>query len=368
MINVVVDARMIDASGIGVYLENILEHLVSDYKVTLLGDPEKLASYKTKAEIISFLAPIYSIKEQLAFKNIIPDCDIFWSPHYNVPLFSIKAKKRLVTIHDVYHLAFSQELSLMKRLYARMVMYFAVKLSDKIVTVSEFSKKEVLKYVKTDESKIIVIYNGVDHHVKINSFKKLKKKYNLPDKYILYVGNVKPHKNLRKLLEAYLLLDPSLSPKYKVVIVGQKHGFITGDLALIKWINVTPKLSDSVVFTGFADHEDMDTLYYYASVFVFPSIYEGFGLPPLEAMANGCPVIVSNESCLPEICGDAALYFNPFDELEIKDKITTVLKSPVLQTDLIERGIQHSSKFSWEKSGKLHVELFNSLQAQITIY
>ncbi|WCT14918.1 glycosyltransferase family 4 protein [Mucilaginibacter jinjuensis] len=361
MVSITIDARMIDASGIGVYLENILEQIVSAYKVILLGDPDKLAAYQHTAQIIPFFAPIYSIKEQIAFKNIIPECDIFWSPHYNVPLFSIKAKKRVATIHDVYHLAFSQELGLLKRLYARMVMNVAVKLSSRIITVSEFSKKELLKYTKSEDNKITVIYNGVDHHVKINSFEDLKEKYKIPDKYILYVGNVKPHKNLRKLLEAYLLLDPSLYQKYKVVIVGQKHGFITGDLALIKWIDNTPRLADNVIFTGFADHEDMDTLYYYASVFVFPSIYEGFGLPPLEAMANGCPVIVSNESCLPEICGDAALYFNPFDEREISNKISTVLKSRTLPTQLIERGIQHASKFSWEKSGRIHIGLFNSL-------
>jgi glycosyltransferase involved in cell wall biosynthesis len=241
-------------------------------------------------------------------------------------------------------------------------MAAAVKYSNKIITVSEFSKSELLRYTRSKSDKIKVIYNGVDHENKINSIEKVREKYNLPDKYILYVGNVKPHKNLKKLLEAYLLLDATLYQQFKVVIVGKKDGFITGDLALIDWIDNTPKLATSIKFTGFADSEDMNTLYFNSSVFVFPSIYEGFGLPPLEAMAKRCPVIVSNKSSMPEICGEAALYFDPFNEQEIANQITIVLTNPTLQTRLIEKGIQHSSKFTWEKAGKYHIDLFNSLR------
>lgn len=356
--HLVVDARMIDASGIGVYLKNILSGLVGSFQLTLLGDPIKLKTYESEAQIIPFYEPIYSIKEQLGLKKLIPDCDVFWSPHYNVPVLPIKAKRRIVTIHDVYHLAFSNQLSLVQRIYAKVVINAAVKLSDIVITVSDFSKAEILKYTACSVEKIKVIHNGVKDTAVHSDFKKLHSKYNIPDRYLLYVGNVKPHKNLRKLLEAYLLLNTELQQEYKVVIVGKKEGFITGDSALFDWIKEQPALSNNIVFTGFVDDEDMDALYQYASAFVFPSIYEGFGFPPLEAMVNNCPVAVSDRSCLPEVCGNAALYFDPNNAQDIASCITRLIIDEGLKNKLVTLGRNHVSNFTWNHAIQQHIGVF----------
>ncbi|WP_199269779.1 glycosyltransferase family 4 protein [Mucilaginibacter lacusdianchii] len=359
--HIVVDARMIDASGIGTYLQNVLTGISALYQITLLGDPNKLSAFKA-FKIIPFTDPIYSIKEQWKLKKIVPECDVFWSPHYNVPLFKIKAKKRLVTIHDVYHLAFSKQLSLAQRLYAKIVINAATKLSNAIVTVSEFSKSEIIKYTNVSQNKIRVIYNGVHSLTAGNvDISTLYNKYRIPEKYILFVGNVKPHKNLKALLAAYLKLNDFFKSSFKIVIVGKKEGFITGDPKLFEWIESQDELVNKLVFTGYVANEDMDSIYQQASVFVFPSLYEGFGLPPLEAMANKCPVIVSNGNCLPEVCGDAALYFAPENDGEISDTITTVLGNNAVRQQLIEKGEKHIKHFTWERSVHMHKQVFDIL-------
>ncbi|QJD98465.1 glycosyltransferase family 4 protein [Mucilaginibacter robiniae] len=352
---------MIDASGIGVYLKNILGGLIGTCQITLLGDPAKLTQFQRQVSIIPFYEPIYSIKEQLGLRKLIPSCDLFWSPHYNVPLLPIKGKKRVVTIHDVYHLAFSSQLSLPQRVYAKLVISAAVKLSKRIITVSNFSKNELIKYTAVPATKINVVHNGVNSDAKIGNINELQFKYKLPKQYLLYVGNVKPHKNLRKLLEAYLLLDKALQEQYKVVIVGKKDGFITGDTALFNWIEEQPGLANKIIFTGFVADEDMNSLYHYASVFVFPSIYEGFGLPSLEAMVNNCPVAVSNASCLPEVCGNAAVYFDPLNAQNIADSITRILTDDQLKNELVAAGKKHVAEFTWQQAIKQHISIFNEL-------
>jgi len=359
--HIVVDARMIDASGIGVYLVNILTELGNSFQVTLLGNRVKLAKFKFTAEIIEFDVPIYTINEQVSLRNLIPACDLFWSPHYNIPLLPIKAKKRVVTIHDVFHLAYSEQLSFSQRIYSKIVINAAVRLSDMIITVSNFSKNELKLYTGVESSKVNVISNGVKSSTAPKDFELTGEKYGIFKNYILFVGNVKPHKNLKNLLAAYLLLDSSIQERYKIVIVGKKDGFITGDAKLFDWIEQNSGLKNNIIFTGFVADADMDTLYHNASLFVFPSIYEGFGLPPIEAMSNGCPVIVSDRSCMPEICGDAAIYFNPFDEKQISEKMTDVLTSESLQNNLRERGKFITEKYNWKTSASQHVDLFCNL-------
>ncbi|MBS7562857.1 glycosyltransferase family 4 protein [Mucilaginibacter sp. Bleaf8] len=356
--HIVIDARMVNASGIGVYLKNILHGIANLGKVTLLGNPAELSEFRDYG-VIPFLEPIYSIKEQVKLRKLIPDCDIFWSPHYNIPLLPIKAKRRFVTIHDVYHLAYYNQLSMAQRIYAKIVINGAVRLSKQVITVSKFSKDEIIKHTGCNASKISVIYNGVKDTPSVNiTFNELANHYHLPQKYLLFVGNVKPHKNLKTLLQAYLLLSEELRSEYKIVIVGKKDGFITGDPELFNWIDQNPGLSDRLIFTGFVADEHMDAIYKYASLFVFPSVYEGFGLPPLEAMLNQCPVAVSNAACMPEICGEAALYFDPMKPEDVSEKIQSGLTDSSLRQTLIEKGNKHTALFTWQESIKQHLQMF----------
>ncbi|WP_040305364.1 glycosyltransferase family 4 protein [Caminibacter mediatlanticus] len=359
MKHIIIDFRMHNASGIGTYIKNIVPFLLSNFDITLLGKKKELHNYDwiNKVEIIECSSNIYSIKEQFELFKKIPKCDVFWSPHYNIPVLPIKAKKRIVTIHDVYHLAFYDTLNLKQKLYAKFMINQAVSKSDIILTVSEFSKNEIIKYTNT-KKEIKVIYNAINFNkfkVINNNLEKLKNKYSLPNEFILFVGNVKPHKNLKRLLLAIKDLDINL------VIVGKKDGFITGDESIKKLVT-NANLKGKVYFTGYVKDEDIPVIYNLAKLFVFPSLYEGFGIPPLEAQACGCPVIVSNVASLPEVCGDSALYCNPYDVNDIKEKIEVLLNNEQLREELIQKGFENIKRFSWEKSAKKIIDVIEGLK------
>ena len=354
---IVIDARMYNSSGIGVYIQNILLG-IKDHEVKIIVSAN-FGKTLTGFNIIPSNIKSYSVKELFLLPFKIPKCDVFWSPHYTVPIFWIRAKKRVVTVHDVYHVTAISELSFLKKLYARFLIQWALWVSDKVITVSDFSKSEILKYFRCTATKIEVIKNGVKAVGVIKEWVYLQDAYKLPSRYLLFVGNVKPHKNIRGLLEAYLRLDDWHRKHYKVVIVGVKQGFITGDLRLFDWIDSHPKLKSDVVFTGYVHDDDMDSIYHYASLFVFPSLYEGFGLPPLEAMLNKCPVIASDAASIKEVCKDGALYFNPNSFHEISVLIAQLLDSDVQRKSLIESGIRVAKSYSWASSIGAHVRLFN---------
>lgn len=358
--NITIDCRMIAHSGIGRYLENLLPAIVAEFRnLVLLGSESQLKGFSSgrgDVDIVEFNAPIYSIKEQIKFWNVIPNCNLFWSPHYNVPLLPVKAKNKIVTIHDVFHLAYSNDLSVMKRYYSRLVMEHAVNHSSEIITVSNFSKSEIIKYLpSTGKSEICVIHNGVNE---IGSSKNQKAPLL---NYFLYVGNVKPHKNLTNAILGYLdFLKQNGNPPTKFVIVGKKDGFITSDVKdLSTLIDANEILKEHIIFTGYIDDNELRLYYESAISLIFPSNYEGFGLPPLEAMKLKCPVIVSNTSSLPEVCGDAALYVNPANIGDISGGMTKMFKNDDnLRSDLIVRGLKQSSKFAWSASAHAHIELF----------
>lgn len=363
---ITIDLRMINYSGIGTYLRNLLPFLKeSFFAIKAIGNDEEIKKFELEKniEIIPFNVKIYSLSEQLFLPFKIPRVDLFWSPHFNVPLLPIRARKKLVTIHDVFHLAFYETFSVPQRVYIKTIIEGAVCLSNKIITVSNFSKSEIIKYTKVNSNKIEVIYNGVDR----NKFRPLDKEFlskfrtKYPEKFILYVGNVKPHKNLKNLLRAFSLLLRSSLKDYYLLIVGKKEGFITGDKDVFKILEEDLILRDKVIFTSYIQDNELPILYNLASLFVFPSLYEGFGLPPLEAMACGCPTVVSNTAALPEICGDASFYVNPYDPNDIADGIIKVLNNKALKDILIKRGFERVKLFSWKKSAEEHLRVIQEI-------
>ncbi len=359
---IVIDFRMHNASGIGTYIKNIVPYMLNNFEVTLMAPKEDIKQYHfyNKVNVLECSSKIYSIEEQFELFKIIPQCDIFWSPHYNIPLLPIKAKKRLVTIHDVFHLAFLDTLSLKQKLYAKLLINQAVNRSNRTLTVSEFSKNEIVKYTKTTKP-IDVVYNAID----FDQFKviqeeiilnEVKEKYNLPEHFILFVGNVKPHKNIKNLLLAIKTFNINL------VVVGKKDGFITGDENILDIIEEN-SLQERVFFTGYVQDEDIPVLYNLAKLFVFPSFYEGFGIPPLEAQACGCPVVCSNAASLPEVGGeDSVIYCDPYDVNDIKDKIELVLTDEHVQEALVKKGFENIKRFSWEVSAQKIIQVIEGLK------
>ena len=357
----VIDFRMHKASGIGTYVKSLLPFLVEKFEVILLGSRAEIQDYAWSkgVKILECKSKIYSIKEQLELPLKIPKCDIFWSPHYNIPILPIMAKFRVVTIHDAFHLAFYDTLNFMQKIYAKTIFYQALSRSDIVLSVSDFSRSEILKYAKTDKN-IFVVPNAIDeghfnHHCDSDALKAVAKDYGLPEDFVLFVGNVKPHKNLKNLLFALEKMDLNL------VIVGKKDGFITGD-SIISEIIRRKNLSNRIFFTGYVKDADIAAIYNLAKLFVFPSLYEGFGIPPLEAQACGCPVVCSDAASLPEACGDSVVYFDPYSVEDMRDKIQMVLDDENLQNELRVKGFENIKRFSWERSAKQIIEIMESLQ------
>lgn len=355
MENICIDLRLINASGIGTYLRNIVPLIINnftDIKFTLLGKEKNLfqliGSYNSNIEIINYDAPIYSIAEQLRIIPKIPkNTVLFWSPHYNIPLFN--SGKLLVNIHDICHVALPQFVKdFYKRLYVKKMFNWIKKKADIIICDSHFTANEVKLLLNIPPEKVRVIHLGVSEtwfNVKME-----KRLHSKP--YILYVGNVKPHKNLSRLLDAFTILLNKIP--HDLIVVGKKEGFITGDKNVFHKAN---KLNGRVYFTDYVDDYTLTQFYIFADLLVLPSLYEGFGLPPLEAMACGCPVVVSNVASLPEICAEAAYYVDPYSVKDIADGIYRVLTDDIIRRNLILRGLKRATLFSWEKSAREHIKV-----------
>ncbi len=331
MKKIVIDARMIFHSGIGTYIQNVLRVIdTSNFSVTALV-PNHFVGHSEFSNIFfkSVTLPVYSPQESFVLHSYVDSCDIFISPHFNVPFFKIPAKKRIVIIHDVFHLRFPQLYSLSKRLYAKFLISKACALSDIILTVSHFSKHELSGLIPVDINKITVVYNGVDSalftgEMSNEAIAKARANYNLPQKYLLFVGSVKPHKNLVRLLQAFALLLNEF-PNLSLVIAGKKDGFITPESGIQNTITTLGIPEHKIIFTGYIPNKDIGLLYRLSALTVFPTLYEGFGLPVLEAMLSGSPCVISNIPVLREVYGDAAFYCDPYDYENIAASIKSAL-------------------------------------------
>jgi glycosyltransferase involved in cell wall biosynthesis len=239
-------------------------------------------------------------------------------------------------------------------------MRVSARKASKIIAISENTKKDIIDYFGIDEEKIRVIYLGVDRQFSPQPDMDevgVLSKYNLPSGYILSVGTLEPRKNLIRLINAYKMVASSGEPVPKLVIVG---GQGWGDEELGKVVRESG-LIDLVILTGYVPDEDLPALYRNTTVFVYPSLYEGFGLPPLEAMACGTPVITSNVSSLPEVVGDAAILIDPYNTTEIAQAIASVLKDKELRERLRMNGLARSNLFSWDKTARETLKLYQEV-------
>ena len=349
MKKITVDARMIDSSGIGTVIKNILKRLIifkPDWHFCILGDTDKLKQYtfmlKNNVQLINCKAPIYSLNEQLELNQKIPkDTDIMWSPHYNIPIFY--RGELLVTVHDIFHLAMPQFVKgINKKLYARCMFYMVKKKATHIVCVSKFTANELRKYVGINDNDISVIYNGIDEEW--FNIAKDKPIYDKP--YLLFVGNVKPHKNLINLVKAFKLIKDKIP--HDLVIVGKKEGFITADNQID---NLVKDLKDRIVFTGYVEDSILKQYYKQADLFVFPSLYEGFGIPPLEALATSIKVIASDISSVREICDNMVEYFNPED---VSDISSCIINNINIKTYTDRDKLQY---YNWNNTVEQYIKL-----------
>ncbi len=334
---VVVDARMLRFSGIGVYIENLLAQF------TALGIPFQSAAHEGEPDY-DFTARVYSISEQLAFRRLgVPAGAVWWSPHYNVPVLHRGAL--VATIHDLAHLALPRFFpALSKKLYSRFMFSTVARKARSIICVSRFTADEMIRLTGADARKIHVIHNGIDE----SWFEESRGESPAARPYVLCVGNVKPHKNIQALIRAFGEIQSER--EVDLVIVGRKEGFLAGDSAVLETAGV---LEGRVHFTGLVSEELLRRYYAHAEALVFPSLYEGFGFPPLEAMASGCPAVVSRAASMPEVCGDAAIYCDPLSVEDIADKIKLALDLRGQErVRFLANARAHARRFGWERCAR----------------
>jgi len=254
-------------------------------------------------------------------------------------------KKQIITVHDLIPLIFPQYYKL-QYCYFKYMIPMIFRNTAKIITGSHHTKQLIMKFYKIAEQKICVIPYGIDDSL-LNQTPKHKKQ-----SYILYVGRLSSTKNIAGLVRAFELLLNEYAFDVKLKLTGDEQ----------KWsFRISDSIRDKIEFVGYPDDDQLVELYRNALVLVLPSFYEGFGLPPLEAMACGCPVVVSNVASLPEVCGDAAYYVDPYNIESITEGIHKVLTDETLRQRLIEKGLGRAKLFSWEKSAKKHIEVFDEI-------
>lgn len=277
--------------------------------------------------------------------------DIIFCPANIAPIFIPKNKKLVITIHDIAFLTYKKNFSKFFYLYYSFLIPRNVKRANKIITVSEASKKEIISFFPYAKDKIYVIALGIDDKYRI--IKDLKKK-----KQILYVGSINERKNLIGIIEAFEQLSKDLD--YTLVIVGNFFG-IFSLTDKMKEVLTRAKENDKIIFKQGLDDEALVYEYNISTVFIFPSFYEGFGLPPLEAMACGTPVITSGLSSMPEVCANAALYVDPYNIEDITNKIEILINDKGLQKKLTNQGLARAKCYTWEKAAQEHVEVFQEV-------
>ncbi len=361
-----IDARMISHSGIGTYLSHLLRELPanrpSSLEFVLFGSPRAFKDLNGSYACRDFKNPIYSLSEQFGFLNRTSSVDLWHSPHYNVPLFCFS--DLVVTVHDLIPLIFSGRFfsQLQKNYFVTLLKRISVR-ARRIIAVSQNTKNDIIRFFGVPENQIRVIYEGVSsdfHPFKDPSlFDTVRKRYGIPvaDRFILYVGLLKPHKNLRILIQTVRRLRREGKIAEKLLMIGTKSKNGTPEEKYLSEISSDQDLLHIDRVGG----SDLPIFYNMASVFVLPSLYEGFGLPVLEAFACGTPVIISNRASLPEIAGDAALSFEADSEENLAETILKITQNAKLGDELRERGIRRAREFSWTKMARETVKVYEEV-------
>jgi glycosyltransferase involved in cell wall biosynthesis len=360
--HILIDGRMISNTGIGRWLQNVVLHLTkipSDHKITVLVNrgSEQVRSFGVETRQPQVSAPIYSIREQIVLPLLIGnECpDVVHFPNFNVPL--VDHTPVVLTLCDIiYYINPAACPSWIGHQYARFMIRAAARKARRIITLSEHSKRDLILHLGCPQEKIAVVHPAIDSEIfrpqDSASVEAVKRKFGIARPYLFYTGNHEPRKNLERLVGAFCSL--SNRKKFQLVLGGRidprRQAFYDSLADLIA--------SGDVILSGEIPEPDLPVLYAGAELFVFPSEYEGFGLPPLEAMATGVPVVCSDATSLPEVVGDAAALFDPGSTQEMAAAIARVLNSNLLAEELREKGLERVRRFSWGTGARQIMDLY----------
>ena len=371
-----IDARFYGPTGkgLGRYTQEIVDNVikidqVNEYVIFLTKDnfDEFKCDGKRVRKVIANVR-WYTLAEQIIMPYLIykERIDLMHYLHFNVPFLA--CKHFIVTIHDLILIKYptprastlSPWLYKIKNVAYRLIIKSAIHRSKIIIAVSNFTKQDILNNFKIKPEKIIVIYEGVANLTRgrdslfaaKQNDKAIISEYNIDDPFLLYIGNAYPHKNLERLVSVFLKIKQK-QPQLKLVLVGKEDYFYQ------RLKNETK--NNAVIFAGYVPDSNLEAMLNQALCYVFPSLYEGFGLPALEAMSKGCPVVSSNQGSLPEILGKAAVYFDPQDEKSMQTKIEDVINNQALRNNLIQEGYRQIKKYDWWENARLTFEVYQEL-------
>jgi glycosyltransferase involved in cell wall biosynthesis len=385
MARIGIDARFFGpiGKGLGRYTQKLIENLEKvsvqgglasgeDHHYFVFLKSGNFADYKPKNPNFKKIKADYhwyTFSEQIKFPRLLEKykLDIMHFPHFNVPL--LYRKKFIVTIHDLILIHFPTVRSStlhpilywIKFLAYKIVIKSALKRAEKIIAVSNFTKNDILEnYSFIPDDKIVVTHEACEDFCMLspNKDREILARYNIEEPYIMYVGNAYPHKNLENLIAAFKTIKKK-HKDLKLVLVGKTDYFYLRLENLAR----SQKTKD-IIFVGYIPDYELDTIFHNAEIYVFPSLYEGFGLPPLEAMAKGTPVASSDHPCMKEILGDSARYFDGKNISEIAGAIDEILENRDLRKNLVERGYERIGKYSWKKMAKQTLVVYNNINAK----
>lgn len=375
------DARMIEWSGVGSYSKNLLKALTridTQNEYLLFCHPETVELIPEAPNFTKKLVkqPVFSFFRQFGWIDELKEAnlDIFHSPHFVFP--PVVSCPSVVTIHDLIPLVIPAVMpSWAGRWFYRRANRSALRRAKKIIAVSDCTKRDIIRFFGTPEEKIRVIYEAAasefreikdeslltfrqaqGHPERSQRVKMVLDKYGLKRPFILNVGNPKPHKNWAGLIRAFAGLKKR-GFDHRLILVGPDDPRFFEPKRLVGQLG----LGRDVIFIEFVEKEDLPMLYSAADAFVFPSFYEGFGLPPLEAMACGTPVVCSNVASLPEVVGDAALMVDPNDIGGLAAAVSNVISDESLRKSLREKGLARAAQFSWQRTAEQTLEVYKEI-------
>lgn len=352
-----------EKQGIGIYARNLMASILEidreNFYYFIYATHEQTGSfgnYKNFEEIVIPCSNKFLWDQWLVPQFARGKSDIIFNTKFSLPLLT--SCKTVMVFHGSEWYVYPEFYSKLDIFYNRLFLPLYCRKASAISSVSKVTADDMVKFIGFDRQKVFVVHSAIDLRFKPvknqTTLSYIKDKYHLPERYILFVGNLYPGKNFRNIVKAFKRIKNAIDFPLKLVSVGDLRWKYEKDFVQIESLG----LKDDIQFTGWIDQNDLPALYQLADLFLFPSLYEGFGIPILEAMACGCPVVTANTGACPEVAGSAAMLTNPHSVQDIAEKVLRVLNNRELRERMVLRGFEEIKRFNWKKAARKTLGIF----------